>query len=170
MGRSKKGSKTNLDGNTSLQSDVEGASDKVSAKSKSGTAGGQNAPPNGLYDTLSEGSQIQPGEPLHGNSMPVSRDRVSAPSAPSASAITHGQTMSQSSSAANLTSSFSVPLMDSYLDSESDSDGEETSSGDDDRSKASTMTGTGSTMSVLPKHNRKVLRALTTHPYLSIFP
>lgn len=154
---SKKGSKSHIDGTVSPYSDIEGMSDKIQVKSKSSNTitgtGSQNVPGNVLHEISSDGSHVPAGDGVHGTALPVPRERVTIPSAVP---HTHGQTMSESSSAANLNSTFGVPLMDSYLDSESDSEGDETSSGDDNRSRASTMTGTGSTMSVLPKHNRKV--------------
>lgn len=155
---SKKGSKnTQIDGTISPYSDVEGSSDKIQVKSKSSSSGPglQNVPGNVLHEVSSDGSHILAGD---STALPVPRERVTIPSSVS-HAHTHGQTMSESSSTVNLTATFGVPLMDSYLDSESDmnSEGDETSSGDDNRSRASTMTGTGSSMSALPKHSKKVI-------------
>jgi hypothetical protein len=154
---SKKGSKRHIDGTVSPYSDAEGGSDKLQTKSKSSSSGpgSQNVPGNVPQDVSLDGSHAPAGDGLYGTALPVPRERVTIPSAVP---HTHGQTMSESSSAANLTATFGVPLMDSYLDSDSDSEGDETSSGDDNRSRASTMTGTGSTMSVLPKHNKKVCK------------
>jgi hypothetical protein len=149
---SKKGSKTHIDGTVSPYSDAEGASDKIQAKSTAGP-GSQNLHGNVPQEASSDGYHVPVGDGLYGTALPAPRERVTIPSAVP---HTHGQTMSESSSAANLTATFGVPLMDSYLDSDSESEGDETSSGDDNRSRASTMTGTGSTISVLPKHNKKV--------------